>query len=260
MQNQLRQGIVSTASALGIDPLDLATAISYETAGTFDPTKRGPTTKWGQHRGLIQFGEPQAQQYGVDWGDPLGSQLGPEGAVANYLRDTGVQPGMGLLDVYSAINAGGVGRYGASDAAAGGAPGSVRDKVENQMADHRRKAEQLLGQGGGTGGAPGGMTTGQTFGSMSPPVGQTFGGMAPSAPQSPVPASIASYATSDEPKTFGDRLGDASKAWEQQMQAHKPPRLSAMGSPGDSGNALLKALNAQTASDMLLQKRLAGIA
>lgn len=145
MAQDIRQGIISTANALGISPLDLATAISYETAGTFDPTKRGPTTKWGQHRGLIQFGEPQAQKYGVSWDDPIGSQLGPNGAVANYLRDTGVKPGMGLLDVYSAINAGGVGRYDRSDAAAGGAPGTVADKVNNQMAAHRQKAEHLLG-------------------------------------------------------------------------------------------------------------------
>lgn len=144
--NALREGIISSAQALGVDPLDLATAISYETAGTFNPTQTGPTTQWGQHRGLIQFGEPQARQYGVDWADPLGSQLGPEGAVVDYLRATGVRPGMGLLDIYSAINAGGVGRYNASDANNGGAPGTVRDKVEQQMAGHRRNALALLGE------------------------------------------------------------------------------------------------------------------
>ncbi|WP_457659451.1 hypothetical protein [Sinorhizobium medicae] len=144
----IRDGIVQTASALGVDPVDLATAISYETAGTFDPTKAGPTTTWGKHRGLIQFGEPQAQQYGVNWDDPVGSQLGENGAVAKYLRSTGVKPGMGLLDIYSAINAGGVGRYNASDAAAGGAPGTVRDKVEKQMAGHRAKALALFGDQG----------------------------------------------------------------------------------------------------------------
>lgn len=138
-------GIKQSAAALGISPLDLATAISYETAGTFDPTKRGPTTQWGQHRGLIQFGEPQARQYGVDWNDPVGSQLGAQGAVVKYLQGAGVKPGMGLLDVYSAINAGSVGRYGASDANNGGAPGTVRDKVEQQMGGHRQKAMALLG-------------------------------------------------------------------------------------------------------------------
>lgn len=141
----IRDGIITTAQSLGIDPIDLGTAISYETAGTFDPVKTGPTTQWGQHRGLIQFGEPQAKEYGVDWSNPVGSQLGENGAVANYLRKAGVEPGMGMLDIYSAINAGRVGRYNASDANNGGAPGSVRDKVEQQMGGHRAKALALLG-------------------------------------------------------------------------------------------------------------------
>ncbi|MFD9897465.1 hypothetical protein [Mesorhizobium sp. NPDC059025] len=144
-KGNIANGIRDTASALGIDPVDLGTAISYETAGTFNPTKRGPTTQYGQHRGLIQFGEPQAQKYGVDWSNAVDSQLGPNGAVAGYLRDAGVKPGMGMLDLYSAINAGRVGRYDASDANNGGAPGTVRDKVEQQMAGHRRNALALLG-------------------------------------------------------------------------------------------------------------------
>jgi hypothetical protein len=145
----IRQGIELTAAALGMNPVDLATIISYETAGTFDPTKQGPTTQWGQHRGLIQFGEPQAQQYGVDWNNPVGSQLGPDGAVARYFQSNGWQPGMGLLDAYSIVNAGAPGRYNASDANNGGAPGTVRDKVEQQMSGHRAKAAAMFGQGGG---------------------------------------------------------------------------------------------------------------
>lgn len=144
--SQLAQGIVQTASALGMDPVDLGTIISYETAGTFDPAKPGPRTKWGQHKGLIQFGEPQARQYGVNWDDPVGSQLGENGAIVRYFRENGWQPGMSLLDAYSIVNAGAPGRYNASDTAAGGAPGTVRDKVTGQMAAHRRKAESLLTQ------------------------------------------------------------------------------------------------------------------
>jgi hypothetical protein len=84
---EIKDGIVQTASALGISPVDLATTISYETGGTFDPTKAGPTTKWGQHRGLIQFGEPQAKQHGVDWSNPVASQLGANGAVASLSQN-----------------------------------------------------------------------------------------------------------------------------------------------------------------------------
>jgi hypothetical protein len=108
----------------------------------------GPTTQWGQHRGLIQFGEPQAQEYGVDFSSPesaLASQLGENGAIVRYMRAHGFEPGMGFMDFYSTINAGGPGRYGASDANNGGAPGTVADKLNNQMAGHRRNALALLG-------------------------------------------------------------------------------------------------------------------
>ncbi len=145
----LKSGIIASAASLGVSAQDLATAISYETGGTLDPKKVGPTTKWGQHRGLIQFGEPQAAQYGVDFStkqSAIDTQLGTNGAIVNYLRDAGVQPGMGLLQIYSAINAGGVGEkyYGRSDTAAGGAPGTVLDKVNNQMSGHKVNATRLL--------------------------------------------------------------------------------------------------------------------
>lgn len=143
-----QQMIIAGAEARGLDPIDVATAISYETGGTFDPVKGGPTTQWGQHRGLIQFGEPQAQQYGADFSSPdaaMKSQLDPEtGAVWGYLDGTGVKPGMGLDNIYSAINAGAPGRFNASDANNGGAPGTVADKVAG-MGDHRKKAAEFLG-------------------------------------------------------------------------------------------------------------------
>jgi hypothetical protein len=151
MSAELAQAIAATAGKLGIDPIDLATAISYETAGTFDPWKAGPTTKWGQHRGLIQWGEPQRQKYGVTEDMPVPAQVE---AAGRYLTDAGVQPGMGLMDIYSAINAGRVGLYNRSDAHAGGAPGTVADKVNNQMAGHRKKAEALFGGIAGPQSAP----------------------------------------------------------------------------------------------------------
>jgi hypothetical protein len=141
----IQRGIADTAQALGMSPTTLATIISYETAGTFDPTKKGPTTKWGQHKGFIQFGEPQAKQYGVDWRDPVNSQLGANGAVAKYFRDRGWKPGMNEMQAYSIVNAGAPNKFNASDTKAGGAPGTVRDKVLNQFAPHRAKAQKLMG-------------------------------------------------------------------------------------------------------------------
>lgn len=142
MPNELPFFIKREAERLGIDPVDLATAISYETAGTFNPAKKGPTTKWGQHIGLIQMGGPQREQYGYDPGGSLSDQMR---AVGDYLADRGVKPGMGLLDVYSTINAGAPGLYNRSDEKAGGAPGTVADKVRDQMAGHREKAMNLFG-------------------------------------------------------------------------------------------------------------------
>lgn len=109
---ELVQGIYAAAREVGARPQDVASVIGYETGGTFDPWKAGPTTKWGQHRGLIQWGEPQARQYGVSANTPVVVQMQ---AVAKYLRDHGFRPGMGLLDLYSTVNAGRPGLYSASD-------------------------------------------------------------------------------------------------------------------------------------------------
>ena len=166
MADDLAQAIIASAQRLQVNPVDLATVISYETAGTFDPWKAGPTTQWGQHRGLIQWGEPQRQKYGVYQGMSNADQLK---AVERYMIDAGVKPNMGLMDLYSAVNAGRVNRYNASDANNGGAWGTVADKVNYQMDGHRKKAEQLLG--------------GQ-FTAPAPVPGQQMVAQAPAAPRS----------------------------------------------------------------------------
>ena len=144
-----RTGIITAAAAMQCSALDFGTVMSYEMGGRWDARRKGPTTQWGQHRGVIQFGEPQAEKYGIDFSTEqtaIDTQLGPNGAVVRYLRDHGVKNGMGRLEIYSAINAGGVGEkyYGRSDANNSGAPGSVRDKVNNQMGGHESNARRLL--------------------------------------------------------------------------------------------------------------------
>lgn len=142
------QLLLETADALQVTPEELLTLMSYETGGTLDPRQPGPTTKWGQHEGLIQWGQPQQREYGVDLSSPeaaLRSQLGREGAVVRYALSRGFRPGVhGGLDLYSTINAGSPGRYAASDTAAGGAPGTVADKYYGQMAGHRARAGNIL--------------------------------------------------------------------------------------------------------------------
>lgn len=139
MTPEIAAGIRRVAKNLGIDPSDLGTSISYETGGKFDPNMYGGAG--GKHLGLIQFGPTEQQKYGVTPNMPIDQHFG---AVENYLRDRGVKPGMGMLDLYSTINAGRPGRYDASDANNGGAPGTVADKVASMVA-HRAKANALLG-------------------------------------------------------------------------------------------------------------------
>lgn len=206
--DDLARAIAASAGRLGIDPVDLGTVISYETAGTFDPWKAGPTTQWGQHRGLIQWGEPQRAKYGVTPDMPVAAQLQ---AAEHYLTDAGVRPGMGLMDLYSAVNAGHVGRYNASDANNGGAPGTVRDKVENQMGGHREKAMALLqGMVAPTQAGP------TPVAAAAPPSGMAVG----AAPQIVPGADLASlFALTMQNHTARQQAADEQAAAEEQRRA-----------------------------------------
>lgn len=139
MNPDLASAIIASAKRLGVNPLDIGTAISYETGGKFDPNLWGG--KNGNYMGLIQFGPEERAKYGVKEGQTATEQMG---AVENFLKDRGVKPGMGLKDIYSTINAGAPGLYNRSDAANGGMPGNVADKV-NTMGPHMQNAATLLG-------------------------------------------------------------------------------------------------------------------
>ncbi|MCJ2097695.1 hypothetical protein [Methylobacterium sp. E-046] len=155
----------------GEDPLDLATVMSYETGGTMSPSQYGGAG--GRHVGLIQFGPREADKYGASPDQSFQEQLP---GVERYLTARGFQPGMSRLDLYSTINAGRPGLYGASDAGNGGAPGNVADKVAS-MAPHEAKAAAFLGGNFTpqmpTGGQPRSMTPG-----IAAPGGASMGSMA----------------------------------------------------------------------------------
>jgi len=138
--DDLKSSAIQASQELGIDPVDLLTVISFETMGTFDPDIVGG--KGGTYQGLIQFSPENQKKYGITRGMTAGEQMG---AVVQYLKDRGFQKGMGIYDLYSTINAGSPGRYSARDGHNGGTPGTVRDKVDSQMGDHRAKAIALLG-------------------------------------------------------------------------------------------------------------------
>jgi tape measure domain-containing protein len=129
------------ADQLGVSARDILTVISYETGGTFNPDQPGPITQHGQHRGLIQFGEPQARRFGYEPGQSIPDQFQ---AIRGYFEDVGIRPGDGLLQLYASVNAGSRTAINASDANNGGAPGTVLDKVNDQMDGHKKKVDGLL--------------------------------------------------------------------------------------------------------------------
>ncbi|GJD76202.1 hypothetical protein [Methylobacterium goesingense] len=181
MPDARRDALIASAQRIGANPLDLATVISYETGGTFNPSIRGGAGN--RHIGLIQFGAPEQQRYGAAQGQSFEEQLP---AVEGYLTDRGFKPGMGILDLYSTINAGRPGRYNASDAGNGGAPGTVADKVNDQMGSHRAKAAAFLG-GDFSPLMPGeSMPSGRAPFSLSGPVGSSA--PAPTIPDAPAKA------------------------------------------------------------------------
>ena len=149
--DDLEAGVVEAARELGMDPLVLATIISYETAGTLNPRENGPTTKWGQHRGLIQFGEKQAKTHKVDFttnSSALKSQLGAKGSIVDYFRKNGWKPGMSEVQAYSIVNTGTPFGENRTDENNGGAPGTAREKVEGEnYAAHREKARKYIFDG-----------------------------------------------------------------------------------------------------------------
>jgi hypothetical protein len=134
----------AAAQALGLTPKEFLGIISYETSGTFRPWKAGPMTDKGRPRGLIQWLPRNQRRFGITPNMPVEAQVA---AVVKYLKAAGFQPGKhGLLQAYGAINAGGTTRRHLlrRDAANGGAPGTVIDKVNQQMPAHLRKAERIL--------------------------------------------------------------------------------------------------------------------
>ena len=142
-----RDAIERGAQELGIDPIDYATAISYETAGTFSPTQPGPRTQWGQHRGTIQYGEPQWKEHGVkpDFEDQVTRTN------LDYLRKKGVKPGATFEQIYAAINGGSADRnlntpeYMIKDGKRVPTGRTIADNIRNAQRDHRKKVLERYG-------------------------------------------------------------------------------------------------------------------
>lgn len=141
-QEELVRAVTLVARDLGVAAKDILAVMSFETGGTLDPWKAGPTTQHGQHRGLIQWGEPQRERYGVSEDTSVTDQVM---AAGRYMKDHGVRPGMGLAQIYASVLAGDANRVNASDVHNGGAVSNLTESVEGaDFSGHIDRAEALL--------------------------------------------------------------------------------------------------------------------
>lgn len=128
--------IRQAASQLGVDPVDLATVIGYETIGSYSPSKMGGVG--GKYMGLIQFSPDMQKQYGVTKTQSFEDQM--LNSVVPYLRDNGVVPGTNLTDLYSTILTGAPGHPNRADV-----NGTVAQHVARMMASPvRTEAANLV--------------------------------------------------------------------------------------------------------------------
>lgn len=133
-----REALIASAERMGLPPVHWGGLMSYESG--LNPNRWGGAG--GRHVGLIQFGPAEQKAFGVTGNETFQEQLPKAEA---FMLSRGYQPGMGLMQAYSTVNAGSPGRLNASDAANGGMPGTVADKVNNQFAPHFKRAAAFLG-------------------------------------------------------------------------------------------------------------------
>jgi TP901 family phage tail tape measure protein len=135
------RALIAAAQKLGVSPLDLATIISFETGGTFSPSKWGGAG--GNYMGLIQFGGPERRQYGANPNQSFEEQV--TGPVVRYFQDRFKGVGMStqgasLEDLYTTVLAG---NPRANRNARDSFGTSARSGVA-RMAPHRQKALQTF--------------------------------------------------------------------------------------------------------------------
>ena len=139
-----KQAMTKAAGHLGLTPLEIASFISYETAGTFDLWKKGVS---GKHFGLAQWGPEERRKYGLNetsgWEDQMN-------ALVEFAVDRGFKPGEhGLDELYTTVNAGNP--YAGNVADRGGDKNNPRmdDKLYGKTgirgAGHVNKGRKILG-------------------------------------------------------------------------------------------------------------------
>jgi murein DD-endopeptidase MepM/ murein hydrolase activator NlpD len=153
---QERQAIQYIASNLGVDPVDVATFINYETAGSLvsGSYRRGLDIMGGDggnYLGWIQFSPYNQQKYGVQKGM---NAMQMADAVTRYLKDAGIRPGDSLEMLYQAVQAPAyLGRARAQGRVIGAdSNGTLTQHIKNMRSQHRNRAGAWLMDGAVSGG------------------------------------------------------------------------------------------------------------
>ena len=138
-----QQALVRAANMLGVDPVDLATIISFETGGTFSPSIKGGAG--GNYQGLIQFGPNERKTYGASGQQSFEEQI--TGPVVKYFQSrfggVGMKTqGADLLTLYRTVLGGNPKASLHAKDAFGTSPASG---VERMQKGHRQKAMAFLG-------------------------------------------------------------------------------------------------------------------
>ena len=227
-----QDALVASAGRLGLSPVEWGALLSYESG--LDPTRWGGAKNADgspRHVGLIQFGPDEQRQFGVTGRETFQEQLPKAEA---FMSARGYQPGMGLMQAYSTVNAGSPGHLDASDAGNGGMPGTVADKVNTQFGQHFKRAAAFLGGSFSPGSASpmgafglSGPVAAGTPGSVTPAVGATM--QTPQADSGPDVASLL--------KALGGTDQTAASAAQAQAKAPAPMALQPhqrRGSPFDA--------------------------
>lgn len=137
-----QQAVIRTANRLGIDPVDLAAVMSFETGGTYNPKIIGGQDN--KYQGLIQFGPTERRQYGYSPRQTFEEQV--EGPVYRFLKDRGVKPGMGAKNIYAAILTGNArGNINARDSFGTSVSSALPQLTGNGK--HRQNALRFLAKG-----------------------------------------------------------------------------------------------------------------
>lgn len=148
---QERQAIGYIAQQLGVDPVDVATFINYETGGDLVSGKyRRGLDRWGgdggNYFGWIQFSPSNQAKYGVR---PGMTAMQMAQAVTSYLKNAGIRPGDGLEMMYQAVQAPAylgrarqLGRVIGADS-----NGSLTDHIKRMRSQHRDVSARWLSEG-----------------------------------------------------------------------------------------------------------------